>query len=135
MSRPARICSYCRRKVAAGVTCPCGQGRERDTRPTASERGYGTDWRKLRATMPKTPCAICGAPWVPGMHLDHIIPRAEGGTDAPSNLQWVHRRCHSAKTAGADGGFGNRKGKGPVKGCDVNGRPLDPNHPWNGGKP
>jgi 5-methylcytosine-specific restriction endonuclease McrA len=40
-------------------------------------------------------------------HLDHKIPRAQGGTDDPSNLQWLGARCHSKKTASTDGGFGN----------------------------
>ncbi len=133
MTRPARICSYCRRMVAAGVACPCGQGRGRDTRPSASERGYGTDWRKLRAKLmpPGTRCRLCDAP---AKHLDHIVPRSAGGTDNPSNLQPLCASHHSMKTASQDGGFGNRKGKRPVKGCDVTGRPLDPDHPWNGGK-
>ncbi len=53
-----------------------------DTRPSASRRGYGTDWRKLRAKTLKAPCAACGAPWEPGFHLDHIIPRRAGGSDS-----------------------------------------------------
>lgn len=42
-------------------------------------------------------CAICKRP---GADLvDHIVPRAEGGTDDDSNLQPVHTTpCHQAKT-------------------------------------
>ncbi len=105
---PPRICK-CGSLIPAGQACArCFRASEK-ARPSASARGYGTDWRKLRESMPKTRCVICGGHWEPGMHLDHRIPRAAGGTDDPSNLQWVHRRCHSIKTAGQDGGFGNRK--------------------------
>jgi 5-methylcytosine-specific restriction protein A len=75
------------------------------SRLSAAERGYGSDWRKLREQKPKTPCCNpdCGAPWQPGHHLDHIKPRAQGGLDHPSNLQWLCHRCHSSKTAKVDG--------------------------------
>lgn len=105
---PPRLCK-CGAVVPHGHKCPrCSKVTEK-ARPNASARGYGTDWRKLRDTMPKTPCALCGGPWEPGMHLDHRVPRAAGGTDDPANLQWVHPRCHSTKTDAHDGGFGNRK--------------------------
>jgi hypothetical protein len=31
--------------------------------------------------------------------LDHVVPRKEGGSDDPDNLQAAHRRCNSAKGA------------------------------------
>lgn len=90
--------------------CPiCRKAREA-ARPSAAARGYGTDWRKLRATLmpPGTPCRCCGKP---ASHLDHIKPKASGGTDDPSNLQPLCATCHSRKTDREDGGFGNLKGK------------------------
>lgn len=100
------------------------------TRPSASRRGYGADWRKLRADQPKTPCIDCATPWSPSHHLDHVTPRARGGTDHPSNLTWRCRRCHSAKTATSDGGFGNpaRPGAAPRPRLPVgaDGWPVDP---------
>ncbi|MFD4120344.1 HNH endonuclease [Alcaligenes faecalis] len=30
--------------------------------------------------------------------VDHIIPKAEGGTDDPSNLSAIHPDCHKRKT-------------------------------------
>lgn len=83
-----------------------GVAMSKDGRPSAARRGYGTDWRRLRATIPAANCG-CGARWHPGFHLDHIIARAKGGSDAPGNLRWTCRPCHSAKTAAVDGGFGN----------------------------
>lgn len=31
--------------------------------------------------------------------VDHIVPKAEGGTDDPSNLRAINRDCHRAKSA------------------------------------
>ena len=33
------------------------------------------------------------------MEIDHISPRARGGTDKSENLQLLHRHCHDRKTA------------------------------------
>lgn len=30
--------------------------------------------------------------------VDHIVPKAKGGTDDPSNLQAINRECHKVKT-------------------------------------
>jgi 5-methylcytosine-specific restriction endonuclease McrA len=44
-------------------------------------------------------CGICGEepragdPWV----IDHVLPRAHGGSDEPSNLQAAHRSCNGRK--------------------------------------
>ena len=35
-----------------------------------------------------------------GAQVDHIMPKANGGTDDPSNLEAICRACHEAKTAG-----------------------------------
>ena len=36
---------------------------------------------------------------MPSTEVDHVVPKACGGTDDPSNLQGSCRKCHSAKTA------------------------------------
>jgi len=56
--------------------------------------------------------------------VDHIIPIRDGGTDARDNLQSLCATCHS----GAKASF-ERTGK--VKGCGLDGVPLDPQHHWN----
>jgi len=78
-------------------------------RPSSATRGYGTDWRKLREQQPKTGCRHPGCDrtkWEPSFHLDHIVAKAQGGLDVASNLQWLCRRHHSAKTAKQDGRWG-----------------------------
>ncbi len=103
-------------------------------RPPSAARGYGHAWQKLRARVPPAPCAMCDAPFGSGMALDHLKPRAEGGTDDISNLRWLCRRCHARKTARCDGGFGHarRIDKNILgHGVDAQGRPRAPNHPWN----
>lgn len=109
-----RICG-CGALVPGGERCRrCVASYDRK-RGSASARGYGTDWRALRASVPHAPCAGagCGAPWAPSHHLDHVKPRRQGGTDDPSNLQWLCRRCHASKTARQDGGFGREAQGGP----------------------
>lgn len=45
-------------------------------------------------------CGICGEPLpddLGAVHVDHIRPRAHGGTNAPENLQAAHASCNLAK--------------------------------------
>lgn len=55
--------------------------------------------------------------------LDHIVPIFKGGADIPSNRQGLCDSCHALKTA-QDLGYS-------AKGCDEDGLPSDPLHPWN----
>lgn len=78
-------------------------------RGTASARGYGANWRTLRAVIiARDPtCTIrvvCMGD--PSTDADHIVARSAGGTDDPRNLRGACHRCHSHKTVTEDGGFG-----------------------------
>lgn len=84
-------------------------------RGSSAARGYGSRWRRLRPHVLKRDrymCRTCGAPVGESGHVDHIKPRAQGGTDDESNLQTLCDACHSRKTAIEDGGFGRERGRG-----------------------
>ena len=87
-----------------------------DHRPTASRRGYGAAWKRLRdAHLAEHPlCVVCETrgETVAAQHVDHKVARASGGTDDQSNLQSLCWPCHSRKTALEDGGFGHMRGRG-----------------------
>ncbi|MGE8439936.1 MAG: HNH endonuclease [Pseudomonas palmensis] len=74
-------------------------------RGSASERGYGSEWRRLRLLVLKRDgwicrCAECQAAGRVrnASEVDHIVPKAEGGTDHPSNLAAINPDCHKRKT-------------------------------------
>lgn len=67
--------------------------------------------------------------------VDHIVPISEGGPAFPGHdgLASYCPACHGAKTArGAEAGA--IRSTKPRRGCDVDGWPLDPAHPWNAEK-
>lgn len=71
----------------------------RTTEGSSTSRGYGAAWRKLRKMiLARDPfCVLCER--APSQHVDHIIPKALGGTDEMKNLRGVCPPCHSRKTA------------------------------------
>ncbi|WP_425514716.1 HNH endonuclease signature motif containing protein [Aquisediminimonas sediminicola] len=63
--------------------------------------------------------------------VDHIKPISDGGSAFPDHdgLASYCPACHSAKTArGIEAGA--IKSTKPRKGCNPDGSPLDPAHPW-----
>ena len=101
---------------------------------------YTARWRALRkAKLQAQPlCEICSRRGlvVPASVVDHKRSIASGGDPFPplSGLASMCAPCHNAKTAARDNphAFG---GGPPVafKGCDVNGLPIDENHPFHRG--
>jgi 5-methylcytosine-specific restriction protein A len=66
-------------------------------------RGYGTEWTKLRAIVMQRDAHLCQpckrkGKTTPARQVDHITPKAKGGTDDTTNLQAICKPCHSAKT-------------------------------------
>ena len=80
---------------------PSGQWSDR----TASrhERGYGSAWVRLREVILRRdlylcqPCQKAGRT-TPATAVDHIRPKASGGSDEAGNLQAICRECHADKT-------------------------------------
>lgn len=67
-------------------------------------RGYDSAWDKLRLRILKRDQHLCQACLAkgritPATHVDHIIPKANGGTDDDANLQALDAQCHAEKTA------------------------------------
>ena len=86
-------------------------------RGTASERGYGARWRKLRDFILRRDCGLCLVCTSKGRltlanEVDHITPKAKGGTDDPENLRSICQSCHRDKSA-VDRGHRVRQTVGP----------------------
>ncbi len=73
-------------------------------RQSRHQRGYGSKWDSIRARVLKRDKGLCQLCLRAGVvceakTVDHIIPKAHGGTDADCNLQSLCWPCHKAKTA------------------------------------
>lgn len=73
---------------------------------STTKRGYGSAWQRLRKQVLERDgficqCADCKASGRlrEASEVDHIVGKADGGTDATSNLQAINRDCHRKKTA------------------------------------
>ena len=66
-------------------------------RGTASQRGYGLKWRRIRAQFLKAhpTCAKCGAV---ATEVHHVKTLRAGGSNKWENLQALCHSCHSAIT-------------------------------------
>jgi len=101
-------------------------GRDADPRRTLALNTAA--WQRLRASVlaGEPLCRACKARGVvePATDVDHV--NGDPSDNSRANLQPLCHACHSRKTA-AD------HGKSVTQGCDANGMPLDPAHPWNAG--
>jgi 5-methylcytosine-specific restriction protein A len=72
-------------------------------RQSSTARGYGAEWQRLRTVAMERdgylcqPCKRKGKD-TPAREVDHITPKAEGGTDSLDNLQAICIPCHKDKT-------------------------------------
>jgi 5-methylcytosine-specific restriction protein A len=69
----------------------------------------------------------------PAVEVNHIVALADAGSfDDPINLESLCRWHHMQETENQNAA---RQGRKPrrirIRGCDVDGNPLDPLHPWN----
>ena len=70
------------------------QVRKPDTRPNATKRGYGPEWKLIsKSYKERHPiCELCGVN--PSKETHHIIPLKKGGTNDDSNLMALCLSCH-----------------------------------------
>lgn len=85
-------------------------------------RGYGSKWVKLRARILERDqylCVPCRARGIiaSATSVDHIKPKAKGGTDDPSNLRSLCGDCRKAKDA-------EDRGAKPAMRFDADGWPI-----------
>lgn len=99
-----RLASPCRAPGCPNVAgrrglCPaCERQRDRQ-RPSAALRGYDRRWQQLRPlVLMRDPVCRAEGCRERSTNVDHIVPRAEGGGDDPSNLQGLCHEHHSGKT-------------------------------------
>lgn len=69
-----------------------------------AERGYGSEWVKIRAKALLRDGHLCQACFKAGIitvatEVDHIINKARGGTNRMENLQSLCNPCHKDKTS------------------------------------
>jgi 5-methylcytosine-specific restriction protein A len=69
-----------------------------DRRGSSTARGYGYKWQQFRKEYIKRhpSCCKCGKPTT---DVDHVTPRANGGSDDERNLQPLCSFHHKQKTA------------------------------------
>ena len=100
----------CAGVVRDGVCSVCGdRKRSVDGRASAAARGYGRRWRtlrrmKLQANPLCEECLLYGRA-MQATDVDHMQPRAAGGSDAWENLRSLCHSCHSKKTASEGRGY------------------------------
>lgn len=69
-------------------------------------RGYGKAWDRLRLVVLARDFHLCQCPECLGgqkrvrtaTHVDHIKPKAQGGTDDLDNLRAINAECHQRVT-------------------------------------
>jgi 5-methylcytosine-specific restriction enzyme A len=101
-----RPCLTCGTLTRNGTRCPgCtaafnrAQNQRKDAmRGSPAERGYGADWRKVRAQVLERDgwvCRWCGAA---AKTVDHLVPLVAGGERLdPRNLAAACLRCNSGR--------------------------------------
>jgi 5-methylcytosine-specific restriction protein A len=89
---PPRACARCGALLAHGARCP-------RCRPSwANPHDMGADWPRQRTAALRRDrhrCVDCGNPT---NEVDHMVPRAEGGTNDLANLASRCELCHDRRT-------------------------------------
>ena len=94
-----KSCTYCRNIVAKGSRCAaCEQRRKGEQR--AARGGSGWQWSAIRREVLERDggCVMAGR-HEGALEVDHIVPIAQGGTNALANLRTLCVRHHDLVTA------------------------------------
>ena len=103
---PPRPCTYPRCKAYATNDGRCDEHQVRhrwNHTKNRHERGYDSKWVKLREKVlirDEYLCQVCKANgiYTQAKEVDHIVPKALGGSDSFDNLQAICKHCHREKT-------------------------------------
>lgn len=103
---PPRRCTAprCTAFVVKGSRCKDHEVKHGWQAPSKDkQKAYGHAWRKRRTRVMRRdaylcqPCKRLGRN-TQGTEVDHIVGRADGGTDDDDNLQTICNTCHKEKT-------------------------------------
>lgn len=108
----------------------------------ARQRGYDSKWDKARKEFLQVNkwCCRCSlhGNWTLATTVDHIVPHLLAEAKTPAEIAKARKlfwdknnwqplcKPHHDSTKQRE-----ERGDGGMRGCTVDGRPLDPNHPWN----
>ena len=108
-SRAKSICRHAACPAAIALPGYCEKhkkdsiGWSKSSSMSRHQRGYGSAWDATRLRVLARDCGLCQPCYREGrihaaQEVDHIVSKANGGTDDESNLQAIATTCHRAKT-------------------------------------
>ena len=96
---PLRACIVCGRSFTPTATSK-GRCPQHAIPRVSRDRSYRDLAKRIIAA--SSGCGICGQPFTDPTDppvVDHIVPRAYGGSDDPANLQAAHKSCNGRKSS------------------------------------
>jgi 5-methylcytosine-specific restriction protein A len=100
-----RLCGKCKiTRISRGRYCPRCQRAHDAARGTTTARGLGWAFQKKRRYILQRDGWVCGiCHRIGAATVDHIVPRARGGSADDENLRAAHKRCNEARGARPNG--------------------------------